>query len=545
MNSPLFDAARAAQILQSRWEQDPLRHFVPSERQQLFLDSTKPEAALLGANRSGKSDALAVLIAALARFGNPNPRFAYSSGGKLAVADRAVAIWVIGLTEKLIKEGIQPKLVTTAYTAAETHPAFIPPVELDGWNINDQTWRLKNGSLLTFKSADAGRSVFQSAARDLVAFDEICEWEIYKEACMRVGGDNRRLLIRLAATLLPPLGMAGGVSWYFPQKIKPWWREGNKENTPNDQNPSKFLDIFSMGLRHNPAIARDEIERLESMFAPDDPERAIRIDGALIESVGGVRAYPNYTPAIHLDHKVIPENRDYRAPLLLCVDFNVTPCVWEVAQIVDGIWYVFDEIRLDNCDIPSMVRTFRERYPHHGAEVRIYGDWSGKARSPQSGRSHYYILAEEFKGYPAPVRQFIPESGNPPVKDRINAVNRALINGDGRVGVIIGPNCIELDADFMEVRKAPDGSILKSKRADQPYFLRTHASDALGYGIAYVNPVPAFIAGERRHFSIPQPGYNGKGGQPNRAGAPPRDYNPDGRMRMIRGVGVMPPRRPQ
>ena len=539
----LINAARAAQILQSRWERDPLRQFVPSERQAMFLDCTKPEAALLGANRSGKSDALAALVASYARFGKPNPRFAYSSGGKLAVADRAVAIWVIGLTEKLIKEGIQPKIVNTAYTAAETHDAFIPGVEIEGSNINDQTWRLKNGSLLTFKSADAGRSVFQSTARDLVAFDEICEWEIYKEACMRVGGDQRRLMIRLAATLLPPVGMAGGVSWYFPQKIKPWWREGNRENTPNDQNPSRFRDVFSMALRHNPAIRTDEIERIESMFAPDDPERAIRVDGALIEHVGGARAYPNYTAGIHLDPKITPENRDYRTPMLLCVDFNVTPCVWEVAQIIAGCWFVFDEIRMDNCDIPSMVREFRDRYPHHGAEIRVYGDWSGKARSPQSGKSNYYIMAEEFQGYPAPVRQFIPEKGNPPVRDRVNAVNRQLLGRDGRVGLVIGPACVELDADFTEVKKAVDGSILKSKRADQPYFLRTHASDALGYGIAYINPVPAFIAGERRPFSIPQPGYLGKSGTPVRQGAPPPDYL-DGRLRFSGGRGVLPPRRP-
>lgn len=543
-DSSLPIAARAAAILQGRWENDALRHFVPNERQQMFLDCTKSEAAILGANRSGKSDALAALVASTARFGNPNPRFAYSSGGRLAIADRAMAIWVVGLTEKLMKEGIQPKLVRTAYTAAETHPAFIPDVEIEGANINDQTWRLKNGSFITFKTADAGPSVFQSTARDLIAFDEICAYDVYKEASMRVAA-GRRLLIRLAATLLPPPGMPGGVSWYFPQKIKPWWKAGNKENTPNAQNPDKFLEIFSMGLRHNSHIPLEEIERMESLYAPDDPEGRIRINGELLETIGGVRAYPYYNQGIHFDAKITPENRDYRTPLLLCVDFNVTPCVWEIAQIIDGVWYVFDEIRMDNCDIPSMVRMFRERYPHHGAEVRIYGDWSGKARSPQSGKSNYYIMAEEFKGYPAPVRQYIPEKGNPPIKDRLNAVNRQLIGPNGRVGLVIGPACVELDADFSEVQKANDGTIKKSKKADDPYFMRTHSSDALGYGIAYVNPVPQFIAGERKAFSFPQPGYLGKGGTRGmqRAGDPPPGYT-EGRLRFSGGRGVMPPRRP-
>jgi hypothetical protein len=210
----LYDAARAAAILGSRWESDPLRIWQPYPKQALFLENTKSEVALLGSNRSGKSDPLAALVASFARFGNPNPRSSFAAGGRIEIIDRAVAIWVIGLTERLIKEGIQPKIVTTAYTAAETHPAFVPFSEIDSSNINDQTWRLKNGSMIGFKSADAGRDVFQSAARDLVAFDEICEWEVYKEATFRVPGGNRRLLIRLAATLLPPLGPAASAGTF-------------------------------------------------------------------------------------------------------------------------------------------------------------------------------------------------------------------------------------------------------------------------------------------------------------------------------------------
>ncbi len=548
MDNGLFNAARAAQILQSRWENDPLRHWKPSPKQQMFLDCKKPEAALLGANRSGKSDPLAVIGSSLARFGNPNPRFAYSSGGKLAIADRAVSIWYIGLTEKLIKEGIQPKIVTTAYTAAETHPAFIPPVEIEGWNINDQTWRLKNGSLVTFKSADAGRDVFQSAARDAVLFDEICDWEVYKEATFRVAGGQRRLLIRLAATLLPPLGQAGGVSWYFPQKIKPWWASGNKENTPNDQNPDRYLDIFTMGMAENPAISREEIARLRDMFPPDSPEARIRIDGELLQTVGGSICYAAYNPQVHRDPKVTPSNLDYRFPLCLMVDFNVTPCVWEIGQHLDNCWFIFDEIRMDNANIPAMVAEFRSRYPHHGAAVRIYGDWSGRAKSPQSSHSNYYLMQEALKGYPAPIELRVPTTGNPPVRDRINAMNRQLMGIDGRVGVVIGPQCVELDADFCEVLRDPNGGILKSKNPDNPYFMRTHASDAVGYAVAYENPVPVFTSVDRRSVrSIPQPGYLARGGGRSprgSAGAPPADYNIDGRMRFTGGGGIMPPRRP-
>ena len=541
MDSQLITAARAAQILQARWEHDPLRVWIPSVKQGMFLNCTKPMAALLGANRSGKSDPLAVAISSHARFGNPNPRFAYSSGGKLAIADRAVSLWVVGLTEKLIKEGIQPKIVTTAHTASETHPAFIPPSEIEGWNINDQIWRLKNGSLITFKSADAGRDVFQSAARDGIYFDEICDWEVFKEATFRVSGDQRRLLIRIAATLLPPIGQAGGVSWFFPHFIRPWWASGNKENTPDGQNPDPNLDIFTMGMAENPAISRDEIARLRSMFPPDSPEARIRIDGELLQTVGGTLAYAAYNPQLHRDAKITPANLDYRTAMCLMVDFNVTPCVWEIGQYIDNCWFIFDEIRMDNCNIPSMVAEFRARYPHHGAPLRIYGDWAGRARSPQSGQSNYYLMQEAFKGYPVPVELRVPTTGNPPVRDRINAMNRQLMGVDGRVGLVIGPACVELDADFCEVLRAPDGNILKTRNADNPYFMRTHASDAVGYCVAYENPVPVFVARDRPAFRhIPQANR----ATDHRAGEPGRDYNVDGRMRFAAGRGVLPPRRP-
>ena len=360
-------------------------------------------SSAFGSNRCGKSDALAELIASLARFGNPNPLTSYACNGRIEIIDRATSGWVIGLTEKLVKEGIQPKIITTSHTAAETHPALIPQSEIDSWNINDQTWRLKNGSIITFKSADAGREVFQSASRDLVAFDEICEWEVYKEATFRVPGGNRRLMIRLAATLLPPLGMAGGVSWYYPQKIKPWWNAGNKENIPNGANPHPDLDIFTMGLKDNPHIHPEEIRRLREMFAPGDLEGRIRIDGELLPTIGGSLAYTGFNRQLHYDPNVTPENRDQRYPLCLCVDFNVSPCVWVIGQRIEDTWYFFEEIKVDNVAIGMMVEEFRRRYPTHGAPLRIYGDQTGTNRSNQTSVSN--LRHSRVEGVSVPVQR--------------------------------------------------------------------------------------------------------------------------------------------
>jgi hypothetical protein len=536
----LIDSAQAAAILGARWQNDALRKWQPNDRQKMFLEAKQPEVALLGANRSGKSDALAALIASYARFGNPNPGTSYAMQGRLAITDRAVSIWVIGLSERLVREGIQPKLVTTAYTASETHPAFIPPSEIAGCNINDQTWKLKNGSILSFKTAEAGRDVFQSAGRDLVAFDEICDWEVYKEATFRAPGGNRRLMIRLAATLLPPLGMAGGISWYYPEKIKPWWAQGNKENRPTNNHP--HMAIFTMGIRHNKNIAREEIERLEAMFPPGSLEAKIRLDGELLASIGGTLAYPAYNREIHYDANCTPESIDNRLPLRLCVDFNVTPCVWTIGQKWDHLWRFTDEISLDNCNIGQMVDVFRTRYPTHGAPLYIHGDQTGAMKSVQSGVSHYYLMQEALNGYPVPVQLMLP-TRNPPVVDRLNAVNRQLSGPDGRIGLLFGPRMEEAMADCEEVLRDPRGGIKKVNDQSNPYFRRTHAMDTIGYAIAFADPVPRNASVERFVRSIPTPGYLGKGGRRAGAGMPSNSYYA-GRLRMGKSGGMLPPRNP-
>lgn len=60
--------------LQQRKSTDPLREWKPTKAQKPFIDSAlkeeAPESWFIAANRSGKSDAGAVIGATLARFGS-------------------------------------------------------------------------------------------------------------------------------------------------------------------------------------------------------------------------------------------------------------------------------------------------------------------------------------------------------------------------------------------------------------------------------------------------------------------------------------------
>ncbi len=194
-------------------------------------------------------------------------------------------------------------------------------------------------------------------------------------------------------------------------------------------------------------------------------------------SVSGALAYSSFS-AVNLCKGLA-----YSAflPLCLCVDFNVEPMVWEIAQIgTNGLLCFIDEIKLAPTNIESMMREFRNRYPAHQGELWIYGDGTGQWRHPQTGKSSYDLMRLYLRGYSASVIMKVPAT-NPFVADRVNAFNLKLRGQEGQAGILIDPDkCPELVQDLQEVM-IKDGKIVKISDRDNPYFNRTHASDCAGY----------------------------------------------------------------
>jgi hypothetical protein len=225
---------------------------------------------------------------------------------------------------------------------------------------------------------------------------------------------------------------------------------------------------------------RDKYRR-ESEDWQRDWDREMEMD---FTSVSGTAAYRSYSLA-----NLMP-GMEYRPelPICLCMDFNIEPMIWEIAQVYKNLACFIDEIRLSPASIDDMVREFRNRYPAHQGELRIYGDATGNGRSPQTGKSDYDLVRLSFRGYSATLSWRVPAS-NPLQKDRMNAFNLKMKGTDGLVGVLIDPlKCPELVKDLKEV-VTKDGQIVKIKKRDDPYFFRTHASDSGGYFIAREWPV--------------------------------------------------------
>jgi PBSX family phage terminase large subunit len=145
--------------------------------------------------------------------------------------------------------------------------------------------------------------------------------------------------------------------------------------------------------------------------------------------------------------------------LMIGMDFNVQPMTCVVGYYQNNIFYIKDELFLENSDSYKMSAELI-KLGYKGA--RIYPDSTGKNRKT-SGKSDHKILKDD--GFT------VMDTRNPFVKDRVNNINRLL--RDGRI--IIDPKCKKLIQDLEKVVWKDDEL---DKKSDP---MLTHISDALGY----------------------------------------------------------------
>jgi len=487
--------------LQRRGDDDPLRQLQLFGKQPDFCASEKPIVAYFGANRSGKSTALARIIASMARTGNLNPKPAQGGPG-IWIYDRAVSIWAIGQTFPLLRETFIPLVLDNGFVSpSQRHAPLIPKSELQFWHTTESIGKLKNGSIITFKSGEAPATVFAAATRDLSCYDEPPRDDVWNECSIRIGSSGEQLKIRIAATLLPE-EQGIEASWLYPKLVEPWQLGARPD-----------VEIFSASIYDNPHLDPDEVERMERQFPPGTPEHDIRILGKLVPGISGIMAFPRFNAGIHMTEDLGPWSVNHALPLCICLDFNVFPMVAEIGQQLgtgeESEFQFLDEICFKPGTISDVGEEFRRRYPHHGAEIRIYGDSSGQWSNQQTGVSNFAVLLDSLKGYPAPVRLCVPPK-NPGIIERLNGFNRLLRDGHGKVRVrISAAHCPELEKDLKYVQRDPRTIIKKSSKPSDPYRERTHASEAASYWTAYEAPLPAYaaLAQRRRVRHIPSPQY--------------------------------------
>lgn len=198
----------------------------------------------------------------------------------------------------------------------------------------------------------------------------------------------------------------------------------------------------------------------------------------------GLHAGSPAYPAFREDKHVVDDLRyDDRLPLVIGMDFNVSPMSLIIGHMENGWLRIIDEIVEGPTTIDATIQEFRNRYPAHRGDLTFYGD-ATRGTTAQTAKSNWVVVQVAMRGYSVKPQYRVPFQ-NPNIGDRLNAVNRKLLGSEGMPGVQISRKCKELIQDLREVMLTPDQKrILKVYKDEDPYSRRTHASDALGYLIA-------------------------------------------------------------
>lgn len=217
---------------------------------------------------------------------------------------------------------------------------------------------------------------------------------------------------------------------------------------------------------------------------------------ASFESLGVGRAYYAFDSAQNVRNLRF----DGRVSLSWTLDFNMNPFCSVLAQVHNGMVYVFDEMILPDSNTLAACEELLSRTQKLASgmlHIDVYGDATAEQRRTSASRTDWQIVKEFFGRYKDRYTvQFHVPSANPPVKDRINCVNAKLRNHAGQTRLFVDPRCKQLIKDFEQVcwKTDPHGNPLADLDKSNP--MRTHVSDAVGYLIARDFPMRE-VRGER------------------------------------------------
>lgn len=274
-------------------------------------------------------------------------------------------------------------------------------------------------------------------------------------------------------------GVSQTYDFTIPETNSFWSNGFISHNTPKSHN--YFYKLYKFGL--NPDYIRAgaykswQIPTIESPFIPEAEIEEARADMdprsfrqefmAAFETVSG-SVYYNFSRELHV--RDCPFNP--HLPLWVGQDFNVSPMSSVILQRQpNGELWAIDEIFQLNSNTMAICNELERRYWKYTKNTIIYPDPAGGSRSTARGESDLDIFRE--RGF----RRIKYRKKHPPVADRINAVNKVLMNADGKIILRVSPSCKNLIESLEQtVYKKDTNEIDKRLNIE-------HITDALGYPI--------------------------------------------------------------
>jgi hypothetical protein len=174
-------------------------------------------------------------------------------------------------------------------------------------------------------------------------------------------------------------------------------------------------------------------------LAASMPEQWVRVyvDGEWGFSFDGQAVFPEFKDSTHSAREVL---KPYRGvPVLVGVDFGLTPAAVLLQQDARGRWLVLHEIVAEDMAIDSFGRLLHQDLQRlfPGSTATLSVDPAGQARSQVDARTPVQLLkALGFYVRPAPTNDLML---------RLESVRRVLSRlVDGIPGIIVSPNCVRL-----------------------------------------------------------------------------------------------------
>ncbi len=231
-------------------------------------------------------------------------------------------------------------------------------------------------------------------------------------------------------------------------------------NTFGSNEAQKKTDrkLIKMRTYDNPHLPQDFITRLEENY-----EKGLLqayLNGEFCNITTG-QVYDRFNRSVHVTD-TLPDITN--EPLRIGLDFNIGNMNAVVGIAIGDKLLVVDEIK-ESHDTDSIAQEIKRRYPQQ--KIYIYPDASGGNRSTNASKTDIQIL--ESYG-------FVNQSAlsNPPVRDRVNSVQRLLENGKGQIRLQIHSSATKL-IECLELQSYTEkGDPDKEAGYD-------HMNDALGY----------------------------------------------------------------
>ena len=337
-------------------------------------------------------------------------------------------------------------------TTLKTTFEWIPPKAAGKWISSRNTFYINFGDVESewmFRALDDPDDV-----RNLLSLEVTAAWiNEYREIDPNVFTNLLGRVGRFRPDKDTPRGWYGIIMDTNPPPVDSYWYNLFEEETPEEvEQMMRGIDRPMLELFKQPSGLAEDAENVENLppnyyqtlLASNSHRNKewvnVHIHGRYGFVQHGKPVFPEFAD-IHASDKHLAPNK--RLPIVLGMDFGLTPAAIAVQQTPLGQWLVLDELTADNTGIERFAEKLkpwlRSTFPDHDVK-EIWADPAGKDRSQVDEKTCFMALR---------AAGFTVRGGPQDLESRLGSVRRVLNRMiDGSPGIVISPQCRTLLKGF-------------------------------------------------------------------------------------------------